>query len=74
MSTLQTRPPLADNPAAQVPATPTITVHAPARRPSDETPVSHAWSIGTTRLAQKPAQQPAPVRHMAYCPPEVYIG
>ena len=35
-----------------------------------EPPITHAWSIGTTRIAQeKPAQ-----RRKEECPPEVYIG
>jgi len=33
-------------------------------------PITHAWSIGTTRIAQ---ERPAP-RRMEECPPEVYIG
>ena len=44
----------------------------PPRRPSStpETPIMHAWSIGTTRIAQeRPAQ-----RRKEECPPEVYIG
>jgi len=33
-------------------------------------PITHAWSIGTTRMAQeRPAQ-----RRKEECPPEVYIG
>ena len=70
MNTLQIRTPASEKPERQLAAAPTLTVPGPARRPSDEAPMTHAWSIGTTRLAQ----EPAPALRMAYCPPEVYIG
>jgi hypothetical protein len=44
-----------------------ITVPPPRR---NDNQITHAWSIGTTRIA-KEAPQP---RRKEECPPEVYIG
>ena len=63
-------------PAADHESTPgTLTLPNPmqTRRqgpPTQETPITHAWTIGTTRMVQeRPAQ-----RCKEECPPEVYIG
>ncbi len=45
-----------------------ITIPPPRR---NDAPITHAWSIGTTRFAKDVPTQP---RSKEECPPEVYIG
>ena len=47
---------------------PSLTLPPPRR---NEAPITHAWSIGTTRIAKEVPAQP---RRKEECPPEVYIG
>jgi hypothetical protein len=44
-----------------------ITIPPPRR---NDAPITHAWSIGTTRIVQPTPQ----ARRKEECPPEVYIG
>ena len=45
-----------------------ITIPPPRR--NEAVPITHAWSIGTTRIVQ-PAPEPG---RKEECPPEVFIG
>jgi hypothetical protein len=48
----------------------TITTLPRRQATAVEPPIMHAWSIGTTRIAQ---ERPI-TRRKEECPPEVYIG